>query len=73
MWAYAASLLVVFILVITVVTFTVVLCTRMCRRSEKKGTTPPSPGVNCTYYDSVEMDRIEMQPSPGYASVSDTK
>ena len=50
-----------------VITF---LCTRRCYN---KKTTPPPPNEKSVYYETVQSDSVQMQPSPAYQSVEQVK
>ena len=66
----ASLMLLVFTNAVSVVT--TFLCTRRCYR-KKKGSSPPSPDEKCVYYEAVELDSVQMQSSPAYASVDEAK
>ena len=50
-----------------VITF---LCTRRCYN---KKSSPPSPNEKSVYYETVQSDSVQMQPSPAYQSVEKVK
>ena len=50
-----------------VITF---LCTRRCYN---KKSSPPSPNERSVYYETVQSDSVQMQPSPAYQSVEQVK
>ena len=50
-----------------VITF---LCTRRCYN---KKSSPPSPTEKSVYYETVQSDSVQMQPSPAYQSVEQLK
>ena len=50
-----------------VITF---LCTRRCYN---KKSSPPSPNEKSVYYETVQSDSAQMQPSPAYQSVEQVK
>ena len=50
-----------------VITF---LCTRRCYN---KKSSPPSPNEKSVYYETVQSDSVQMQPSPAYQSVEQVK
>ena len=50
-----------------VITF---LCTRWCYN---KKSSPPSPNEKSVYYETVQSDGVQMQPSPAYQSVEHVK
>ena len=50
-----------------VITF---LCTRRCY---DKKSSPPSPNEKSVYYETVQSDSVQMQPSPAYQSVEQLK
>ena len=49
-----------------VITF---LCTRRCY----KKSSPPSPNEKSVYYETVQSDSVQMQPSPAYESADKVK
>ena len=67
----AALLLLVLVLTITVLIVMVCLCTRRCCRRMESNT--QSPTANCVYYETAELDSVQMQISPVYASVDEAK
>ena len=50
-----------------VITF---LCTRRCYN---KKSSPPSPNEKSVYYETVQSDSVQLQPSPAYQSVEQVK
>ena len=50
-----------------VITF---LCTRRCYN---KKSSPPSPNEKSVYYETVQSDSVQMQPSPAYQTVKQVK
>jgi len=65
-----ALLLLVFTNAVSVVvTF---LCTRRCYRKKTSSPGPPSP-EKCDHYEAVELDNVQMQICPAYASVDEAK
>ena len=56
------ALSLVFTAASVVITF---LCTRRCY----KKSSPPSPNEKSVYYETVQSDSVQMQPSPAYESV----
>ena len=50
-----------------VITF---LCTRRCYN---KKTSSPPPNEKSVYYETVQSDSVQMQPSPAYQSVEQVK
>ena len=66
-----ALLLLVFTNAVSVVvTF---LCTRRCYRKRTSSPGPPSPEEKCDHYETVELDNVQMQICPAYASVDEAK
>ena len=66
-----ALLLLVFTNAVSVVvTF---LCTRRCYRKRTSSPGPPSPEEKRDHYDTVELDNVQMQICPAYASVDEAK
>ena len=66
-----ALLLLVFTNAVSVVvTF---LCTRRCYRKRTSSPGPPSPEEKCDHYEAVELDNVQMQICPAYASVDEAK
>ena len=62
-----ALLLVLSVITTGVITF---LCTRRCY---SKKSTPPPPKEKSVYYETVQSDSVQMQPSPAYQSVEQVK
>ena len=52
---------------------TTFLCTRRCYRQKSSNARPPSPEEKGPYYEAVELDSVQMQSSPAYASVDEAK
>ena len=66
----ASLMLLVFTNAVSVVT--TFLCTRRWYR-KKKGSSPPSTDKKCSYSKAIELDSVQMQSSPAYASVDEAK
>ena len=69
----ASLLLLVLVLAAGLLAVTVSLCTRRCRKTLKKTTSPSAPNEDNIYYETVEGDCVQMQPSPVYATVEEAK
>ena len=65
----ASLMLLVFTNAVSVVT--TFLCTRRWYR--KKGSSPSSPDEKCAYSEAIELDSVQIQSSPAYASVDEAK
>ena len=72
-WMVAALLLVVLLLATAVLAVMVSLCVKRCRKNSKKKGSPTVPNEICVYYETSELDCVQMQRSPVYATVDEAK
>ena len=62
-------LLLLFTAVLPVFAVIISCCVKKCY----KKSSPPSPNVKSVYYETVQSDSVQMQPSPAYQSLEQVK